>query len=426
MGINFAYPGAVRAAFNTSSDRVHQVAVAGTALLLSATSVLLAQQDPATASAPFPVTASTPITVEVVAKRFTFEPSRIEVAEGDHVRLVVTSADGVHGIGIKKFKVERTIPRDGEPVTIDFVASAAGTFPILCSEYCGKGHEQMKGTLVVAVAGHDGPGGSAPPTETTEPGPSSDAPAQEADDPDLDVNLAQPDFKLATLATTLRLPRHKMAFDLTHRFGRPLGAGSFGSLVGDLFGFDSGAVVGIDLRYGLARGAQVGVYRTSDRTIQLSTQYEIRSQKTFPLGVAAVASLDGTNNFRDEYSPSLEAVFSREVGDRAAVYAEPAWVHHSNIQPSGLTADDDTVLVGVGARVRVLKATYLMVEASPRVSGYAPGVTHISYGVEGRAGGHLFQLNFSNGYGTTLAQVARGGTSYSDWYIGFNLSRKFY
>jgi heme/copper-type cytochrome/quinol oxidase subunit 2 len=34
-------------------------------------------------------------------------------------------------------------------VTIDFVASAAGTFPILCSEYCGDGHEDMTGTLVV-------------------------------------------------------------------------------------------------------------------------------------------------------------------------------------------------------------------------------------------------------------------------------------
>ena len=38
----------------------------------------------------------------------------------------------------------------------------------------------------------------------------------------------------------------------------------------------------------------------------------------------------------------------------------------------------------------------------------------------------IFQLTFSNGLGTTLAQVARGGTARDDWYIGFNLSRKFY
>jgi len=100
-----------------------------------------AQQDPAAASAPR--------VIEVVAKKFAFEPARIEVTEGERIRLVVTSADGVHGVGIKKFKVEKTVPRGGTPVTIDFVASAVGEFPLLCSEYCGNGHEDMKGMLVV-------------------------------------------------------------------------------------------------------------------------------------------------------------------------------------------------------------------------------------------------------------------------------------
>jgi cytochrome c oxidase subunit II len=121
---------------------VFTVAVAGTALLSSATFASNARQDLATASAP--------TVVEVTAKRFAFEPERIEVTEGDRVRLVVRSADGVHGIGIKKFKVEQKIPR-GETVTIDFVASSAGTYPVLCTESCGKGHEDMKGTLVVKV-----------------------------------------------------------------------------------------------------------------------------------------------------------------------------------------------------------------------------------------------------------------------------------
>ena len=76
------------------------------------------------------------------------------------------------------------------------------------------------------------------------------------------------------------------------------------------------------------------------------------------------------------------------------------------------------MLTGIGARVRAARNTYLFVEASPRVAGYNPGVTLISFGFEQRAGGHLFQLNFSNGYGTTLAQVARGGTAYDDWYLG--------
>jgi len=136
------------------------VAAAGTALLLGA-AAMSNQQDPAAASAPFDSGANgsavhtlaqdTPRTVEIVATRFNFEPSRIEVTEGERIKLVVTSGDGVHGIGIKKFKVEKKVPRGGDPVTIEFVATAVGEFPILCSEYCGDGHEDMKGMLIVVA-----------------------------------------------------------------------------------------------------------------------------------------------------------------------------------------------------------------------------------------------------------------------------------
>jgi cytochrome c oxidase subunit 2 len=124
-----------------SDQRLFQaVAVVGMALLFVA-GTTSAQQDPATATAPR--------TIEVLAKRFTFEPSTIEVTEGEKVRLLVKSGDGVHGLQIKKFSVNKLIPRGGQPVTIDFVASAPGTYEILCSEECGDGHESMQGTLVV-------------------------------------------------------------------------------------------------------------------------------------------------------------------------------------------------------------------------------------------------------------------------------------
>jgi cytochrome c oxidase subunit II len=90
-----------------------------------------------------------PRVIEVVAKRFVFEPSEIEVAVGERVRLAVRSADGVHGIEIKKVKVSKEIPRGAAPVMIEFTADEAGRFPIICSEYCGDGHDDMKGTLVV-------------------------------------------------------------------------------------------------------------------------------------------------------------------------------------------------------------------------------------------------------------------------------------
>ena len=93
-----------------------------------------------------------PKVFEVVARRFSFEPATIEVVEGDMVRLLVRSADGPHGVEIKAFKVKNAVPRakpGDSAVTIEFVAAAAGEYPILCSEYCGNGHKDMTGTLVV-------------------------------------------------------------------------------------------------------------------------------------------------------------------------------------------------------------------------------------------------------------------------------------
>lgn len=90
-----------------------------------------------------------PRVIEVVAKRFAFEPAVIEVTAGEPVRLMVTSADGVHGLAIKKFKVSKEIPRGTKPVVIDFTPKEPGRYPILCSEYCGDGHDDMMGTLVV-------------------------------------------------------------------------------------------------------------------------------------------------------------------------------------------------------------------------------------------------------------------------------------
>ena len=97
-------------------------------------------------------------TFEVELKRFAFEPERLEVTAGDYVRIVARSADGTHGFAIRKLKVKREIPRGGEPVTIEFVANEPGEYEITCSEYCGTGHAQMKGYLVVKPALKNGSG----------------------------------------------------------------------------------------------------------------------------------------------------------------------------------------------------------------------------------------------------------------------------
>ena len=88
-------------------------------------------------------------TLDVIASQFKFEPATISVGEGDTVRLRLRSADRTHGIGIKAFRVKALIPKVADAVTVEFVADRAGTFDITCSEYCGTGHQAMKGKLIV-------------------------------------------------------------------------------------------------------------------------------------------------------------------------------------------------------------------------------------------------------------------------------------
>lgn len=247
------------------------------------------------------------------------------------------------------------------------------------------------------------------------------------DDPDLDFDPLQPDFTIINIPTTLRLPRHKSAFRVTHRFGRPLGAGNFGDLASDLFGFDNGAQIGLEYRFGLMRALEVGIYRTSNRTIEFFGQRNLWQERdSHPLGLGIIASIDGTDNFSDEFTPAVGLAVSRTLGGVSTVYIEPIYVGNVNLAEDFISADDNAFVLGLGARLRIRPTVYFVGEFDPRLAGYDAGVNLGSFGLEKRAGGHTFQINFSNGIGTTMGQIARGGTGRQDWYIGFNISRKFY
>jgi hypothetical protein len=277
-----------------------------------------------------------------------------------------------------------------------------------------------------------------PPQGSAAGAPAAASRASSEDD-DLEVDPIQPDFTVVNLPTTLRLPKHKLGFRVTHRFARPLGSGDFGDLVSDFFGFDNGALIGLELRFGVFGGTQLGIYRTSERTIQFFAERELLRQGKSPVGVALYATDEGIDNFKDEYSPAISVLFSRKLGTRAAVYAMPAWVGNTNALPRRVGEDDNTFILGLAGRVRVMSATALVGEWTPRLAGHEHGEdSHLAFGVEHRVGGHSFQVNFSNSLGSTLAQLARGAGSVQrtqgavageggrDWFIGFNISRKFY
>ena len=90
--------------------------------------------------------------VQIVASWFAFEPAIIQVVTGESVRIVVRSKDGTHGFAIPKLKIDLHIPDNGEPVTAEFAAPAAGDYDIACSEFCGRGHGQMKAAALVSIS----------------------------------------------------------------------------------------------------------------------------------------------------------------------------------------------------------------------------------------------------------------------------------
>ena len=154
--------------------------------------------------------------------------------------------------------------------------------------------------------------------------PASQPPAQAppvASDPDRRLDPLQPDFNIAALPTTLRLPKNKTAFRVTHRFTRSLGQGDFGDLIDDFFGFDSAALIGLEFRYGLLSGTQVGIHRTSDKTIELFGQQSLMQQKPdgHPLGIDVIATFEGLDNMRDQKMGAIGLLVSRKAGRVAAL-----------------------------------------------------------------------------------------------------------
>lgn len=247
-------------------------------------------------------------------------------------------------------------------------------------------------------------------------------------DPDRELVLAEPEFTLSALPTTLRMPARKFSFRLTHRFSRPIGEGSVGDFFADFFGLDSSALVGLELRYGIRPGTQATVYRTSNRDIQFLGQHEVwRQDASRPVTLQAVATIEGSNNFSEDFATALGGVISHQFSGRGAIYAQPTIVVNSNPLASDFTDNNHTLYLGLGGRWRLgERKVYVVVEAAPRLFGYDGGVDHVSFAIERRSGGHMFQFTVANSLGTTLRQVARGGIRNEDWYVGFNLTRRFF
>jgi cytochrome c oxidase subunit 2 len=86
--------------------------------------------------------------VEIVAKRFSYEPSEITLKRGQPVELVLNSADTTHGFAIRELGIN-LVAREGAHAEVTFTPSKTGEFPGKCNVFCGTGHSSMRLTVKV-------------------------------------------------------------------------------------------------------------------------------------------------------------------------------------------------------------------------------------------------------------------------------------
>ena len=90
------------------------------------------------------------LTYEVyyVASMWQFQPSEVFVPVGSEVDMYLTSKDVVHGFNISGKNVNM-MATSGALNKVRVKFDKPGVYDIVCHEYCGVGHQNMRGQVIV-------------------------------------------------------------------------------------------------------------------------------------------------------------------------------------------------------------------------------------------------------------------------------------
>lgn len=86
-------------------------------------------------------------TIHMGVRQYEWDPATVTAKKDELVRLVIHNADVKHGLVIPDLGVNQDIPEDG--AIVEFVASKVGTFEFFCSVWCGEGHMEMRGKIII-------------------------------------------------------------------------------------------------------------------------------------------------------------------------------------------------------------------------------------------------------------------------------------
>ena len=86
--------------------------------------------------------------IKIQAKKFEYTPNKIILKTGQPVVLEFTSVDFIHGFKIPDLNIRADLP-PGQITKVRFTPGKAGEYEFLCDNFCGSGHEEMIGKIIV-------------------------------------------------------------------------------------------------------------------------------------------------------------------------------------------------------------------------------------------------------------------------------------
>ena len=276
------------------------------------------------------------------------------------------------------------------------------------------------------------------------------------------------DDLLFNVPTGRRVDRHSLTVNFTHRF--PYEAAFTGPARGaTLLGLDDFAIPSFGLRYGVTSKLSVFAYRSPSiigRPIELMAAYNFLDEHDGnPLNAAVRFSVDGQNDFSNNFAENFELIISRSVTRRAQLYAVPTFTIHQRpliSNPGASIADAmpnqpcsaqravgiaaafnaracaNTFSLAAAISVDVRPSVALIAEVTPTLVNGDDLAIHrpeYAFGIQKKIWRHAFTFGFSNGPGSVVSQ--RGGTRATflqnptadkpgGLFVGFDLTRQLF
>ncbi|MEA2571206.1 MAG: hypothetical protein QOI24_3207 [Acidobacteriota bacterium] len=226
----------------------------------------------------------------------------------------------------------------------------------------------------------------------------------------------------------------------THRFNQSIDQGSGSDRIHTLFGLDSNADVALGLSYAPHPDLQFSFMRSNALDdIELAAKYIVVQQAAaipFALAVRGGADWRTEQNLKDRTSFFAQLIISRQLGNRAEIFALPMFVTNAGRAVSGSSSQalfDHATNMPVGIAIMVRPALSIVGEFIPKnrdLPDSTRGDFGWALGLKRAIGGHYFEIMLTNSNSTMADQYVT--TTYQgaaldrgDLHLGFNIERRF-